>query len=520
MYKRIGVIPAAGRGTRFGHLSKRYPKCILPYKNKPIIIQNIEWLRDNGCEVVNVVINFGGDQIRSVIEFYEYDFVNIIEYDLDDGVAGSVLCGSSYSDSEELLVILSDLIPSETPLCFDQDFLTVQEVESTSRWCCVDDTGTFYDKQKNSPSNLAINGIYFLKNKNEFDQLGFSVKESRMNSSDEFQLSEILQKYSDLHRFSLNDFPVVDFGTLPEYLRNRSVKQCREFNEVSFERDSVLKRSVENGEKLFREVSWYENIPKTLQNYTPKIYSKDFVSDSLYEMERINLPSLREIFVFYDNDPEIWEVITNRLFGLVLKMKGYTTKQHSNSFWKEVLKKTKDRSGGKHEPFYDDLEQAISSNSDPFCNIFHGDLCFSNILYDFDRADFKVIDPRGDFYGSWMYDLAKLNHSFIGMYDVVDTEMYVKRSNVIRLYTRGKSAISKNWDDFLYVSLGEDRYWFVQLLTASLFLSMIPLHSHNKTNQKIFFKIYEHLYSSYKSKTRIEFSNEDMVIEIEEDLCD
>ncbi len=521
MSRRLGVIPAAGRGTRFGHLSKRYPKCILPYKDKPIIIHNIEWLRNNGCDVVNVIINFGGEQIRSIVEFYQFDFVNIIEYDVDDGVAGSVLFGSESTESDELLVLLSDLIPLRDKITHTNDYLTVETVEDTKRWCCVDedvDKTWFYDKMEDSPSKQALNGIYFISDKNKFDEIGCDVRIKRTKNGSEFQLSEILQRYSESKPFSLLDIPVIDFGTLPEYLKNRTVKQCREFNEVEFTEDSVVKRSLVNGEKLFREVTWYDNVPKTIQKYTPKIYSREFVSDSTYEMERIDLPSLREIFVFYDNDPRVWKEISQRLYSLVLKMKDETGKQSSKTFWKEVMKKTKDRSGGVETQFYVDLQSELSKINEPYCNVFHGDLCFSNILYDFDRSSFKVIDPRGDFYGSWLYDLAKLNHSFVGMYDVIDTEMYVKHGNCVRLYTRGKSTISSDWDDFLFEQLGEDLYWVVQILTASLFLSMIPLHAHNETNQKIFYQVYLLIYNSYKTRTRFVFQKEDMVIEIEESV--
>lgn len=524
VFKRLGVIPAAGRGTRFGHLSKRYPKCILPFKDKPIIIRNIEWLKQNGCDIVNVVINFGGEQIRSIIDFYQFDYVNVIEYDVDDGVAGSVLRGSTETEAEELLVILSDLISNETTQ-FTEDTLSIIRVNETDRWCCVDsheEHSVFFDKQKDSPSKKAISGIYFCEDKKQFDHVGRSVRETRNNSHQEFQLSEVLSKYSEIRGkpFELIELGIVDFGTLPEYLKNRSVKISREFNEVVFTKDSVVKRSLFNGEKLFREVTWYDNVPKSLQRFTPKIYSRDFVTDSCYEMERIDLPSLREMFVFYDNDPNVWEKIGSQLLQLVRLMRQEVGVQWSNTFWKSVVQKTKDRSGGIFSEFYSDFEREVAVVCDgiPNCNVFHGDLCFSNILYDFDRSSFKLIDPRGDFYGSWLYDLAKLNHSFVGMYDVVDTEMYVCSEDRVRLYTRGKSQIANHWDQLLHDELGEEMYWFVQILTASLFLSMIPLHSHNKTNQQIYLNIYNMFYSAYKSKQRIVFTETDMEFELVQDL--
>ncbi|EER46663.1 hypothetical protein AM305_11535, partial [Actinobacillus minor NM305] len=61
----------------------------------------------------------------------------------------------------------------------------------------------------------------------------------------------------------------------------------------------------------------------------------------------------------------------------------------------------------------------------------HGDLCFSNIMYDSRSHGIKVIDPRGltvnqelTIYGNQTYDLAKLCHSFIGLYDFIIADSF------------------------------------------------------------------------------------------------
>src|SRR5699024_6250012 len=60
--------------------------------------------------------------------------------------------------------------------------------------------------------------------------------------------------------------------------------------------------------------------------------------------------------------------------------------------------------------------------------VFHGDFCFSNILYDSRGDRIKVLDPRGvsgsneSIYGDLRYDIAKLSHSVIGMYDHIIAE--------------------------------------------------------------------------------------------------
>ena len=66
----LGVIPAAGKGTRFHELGKQYPKCILPYEEMPIIVHNIKRLIEAGC--TEIVI--GGFHLVDMIESVIFDY--------------------------------------------------------------------------------------------------------------------------------------------------------------------------------------------------------------------------------------------------------------------------------------------------------------------------------------------------------------------------------------------------------------------------------------------------------------
>ena len=63
----VGVILAAGRGTRMAPFSERYPKPILPVLGKPLLAHQIESLRDVGIRKVIVVIgHLGFEIVRSL----------------------------------------------------------------------------------------------------------------------------------------------------------------------------------------------------------------------------------------------------------------------------------------------------------------------------------------------------------------------------------------------------------------------------------------------------------------------
>lgn len=63
--KVVGVILAAGKGSRIQPLSMTYPKPLLPVCNKPIIQHQLEDMRSIGIGEVIIVVGHLGDQIKS-----------------------------------------------------------------------------------------------------------------------------------------------------------------------------------------------------------------------------------------------------------------------------------------------------------------------------------------------------------------------------------------------------------------------------------------------------------------------
>lgn len=61
--KLKGAIIAGGRGTRFEPISLTIPKALLPICNKPIVIHQIEYLKELGIEEVFIVVGYLKEQI-------------------------------------------------------------------------------------------------------------------------------------------------------------------------------------------------------------------------------------------------------------------------------------------------------------------------------------------------------------------------------------------------------------------------------------------------------------------------
>ena len=128
--------------------------------------------------------------------------------------------------------------------------------------------------------------------------------------------------------------------------------------------------------------------------------------------------------------------------------------------------------------------------------IIHGDYCFSNILFDSSNYIFKLIDPRGrlnaeaTIYGDPRYDIAKLRHSVVGLYDFIvqglfkltekDTEFEYKI-----LTTNDYKILEEIFDK--YLSINGFNVQEIKFIEGLLFLSMIPLHKDNFDRQKVFY---------------------------------
>jgi len=120
-------------------------------------------------------------------------------------------------------------------------------------------------------------------------------------------------------------------------------------------------------------------------------------------------------------------------------------------------------------------------------SVVHGDLCFSNVMYDSRSNSVKVIDPRGlniqqelTIYGNQSYDLAKLCHSFIGLYDFIIADAFHLEKNDeigVKLRFNLDSRLKQVQSMFMQKSLiPELSNKAIIAPTILLFLSMIPLH--------------------------------------------
>ena len=334
----------------------------------------------------------------------------------------------------------------------------------------------------------------------------------------------------------------MDFGLVNTYYRSISnLTTQRAFNSMSIDRFSIRKSSRDVN-KMKAEANWIQSLPKDLRHYAPAIWDSGVVGDEgFYEMEYYYLSSLANLFVFCQHPQFVWHDIFTACQAFISDAARYkpageeTIREIARHNDELYLSKTLNRLSqyadskgisldtpwvinGKGTPslreIVDETGAMIASNQTDFVSLMHGDFCFSNILYDFKSKSIKVIDPRGvdsegnlSIYGDLRYDVAKLAHSVLGLYDFIIGGMYHYHENSscdITLEFDITDAIRTTQEYFKTLQFAD--YSIDQLsvypIMIHLFLSMLPLHSDNEERQKAMLANALRLYVELKSQKK------------------
>lgn len=314
-----------------------------------------------------------------------------------------------------------------------------------------------------------------------------------------------------------------DFGHVNTFFRSRAqITTQRAFNHLQI-RDHRVHKSGEPPQKIKAEAHWFDQLPSSLRNYTPQLlrHGAEANGGFGYELEYLCLAPLNELYVHGANPVPFWLRLFMHLrqwFSAsqqALTLTDAVQSQVRIDAQSLLANKTRERvaayleqrglSGaapvtlnGKQLPCLNDMVDTCIERADVDAvvpGVQHGDLCFSNVLFD-SRADrIKLIDPRGMTYGGSMrlegdlrYDLAKLTHSVCGYYDFIiagayDIDAYNGLDFELTLHVDDRTEqISQQ---FLNLPmLGNLKPEDVLPQVVLLFLSMLPLHADSPRRQR------------------------------------
>ena len=321
----------------------------------------------------------------------------------------------------------------------------------------------------------------------------------------------------------------LDFGHLPLYFRaKKDMLVKRVFNELTYEDHILVKHSADTA-KMRAEAHWFENLPAPLRLHVPR-YAGRIERDHQagYGLEYLYAPLLGDLSVFGALPLMSWLEILQACFAFVGKCQAErppcgapeASPAFARQFFREVIvDKTRMRlaafctqsglsidtrltlNGTRHPPLGELVETLIARippTTPEMVRLWHGDLFFGNMFYDFTAQRVLCIDPRGQLgggqlclYGDLRYDLAKLAHSIVGHYDKIVLGRSVLEVDPddpldwrFSVDTQAHAAeISEIFFGYLRDTCQVERHEILAL-TALLFLSMLPLHYDSPERQR------------------------------------
>jgi hypothetical protein len=231
----------------------------------------------------------------------------------------------------------------------------------------------------------------------------------------------------------------------------------RHFNKVVVDDTSEPKaviKSSKNIAKLKYEVYFYKSAPYEFTKFMPPLldYADDF---SWYKMEYINAPNLGQLCVSEDLSFPEWGKVFASIGDLLTRFDVPNEYASASTLEQIFIDKGLNRvhdislqevrnlytseftiNGKTLLPIAHSIELArnLVGALQSKITTLHGDLCFSNILYEKSKNKLTIVDPRGGFsepsaYGPVIYDVAKLAQSVYGRYEQVVEKQYALTKN-------------------------------------------------------------------------------------------
>ncbi len=456
-------------------------------------------------------------------EFVDFE-IETLELNSSQSISQTILHGIVNAQKEQTLIVhMGDTIISPIGLDFF-DSVYIKNRSDLYRWTCI-------NKDVNEKKCLVIDrdedtfgvnkqvcvGVFVFTDILLFHDILLGEINKTLKKGEAF--FSALELYSIQREMQLIEPEIwFDCGHIDTYYESRlNFHNLRFFNSLSY--DSVLGRVTKssNNIKAFRhQVRWFKQVPDEFTSFLPRIYESSDGQNPYITMELLTIPSLSELYISNRLEIGAWDNVAKKIASVlssfvnykhesltanVLAKEMYAVKTRKriieylskNSWAKKVFVKVNDT------PF--SLNNVLESLDD-YINKFellevenfvpiHGDLCFSNIMYDLRSNQIKLIDPRGEFgipgiYGDQLYDKAKLMHSYLGYYDFILSGEFRVQNIANELNSDFTlpieyHKIEKIFSNRLFSNSDEEAK--CNAIMSLLFLSMLPLHSDNEERQ-------------------------------------
>lgn len=513
----ILITSAAYVGAEFQAEFGKLPPAFLPVGNKRLFTLQAQSLRkafpdDHIWVSIPESYNIGRQDLRTL------EALNLTALSVPDGLtlADSILYSLNVIDSQDKQVRLlhGDTYLPEVPT--GDDLLALSNTEDYYEWE-VEKTNTEFE--------MVWCGFFSFSDKRHL------IKQLTVHRGNFVKAIRSYFSVIECEKITLPQW--FDLGHINTFYKARAkITTQRSFNELSISDTEVFKTGLPH-HKIAAESRWFREIPPSLKSYTPQLLEAGIKKDKpFYILEFLYLAPLNELYVNGNNPNFFWGKIFRHLRRWMTCCTEFDTSESIGLINNSRVSLISDKSRSRIQSYF--KSSSLDINQPVFLNgielpstyliieeciekalripcipgILHGDLCFSNILYD-SRADtLKLIDPRaldadGQFtlYGDIGYDIAKLSHSVIGLYDHLIAGAFTIHEHrsldfdfEILTDERAISIQQLFLTDFNLGNLTPRDY---MPLTTLLFFSMLPLHSDNKLRQSALLANAYRLYNQY-----------------------
>ncbi len=209
------IIPVAGVGSRLRPHTFTLPKVLLNVAGKPILGHILDKIIKDGITEATIVVGHMSDKIQEFLATTYPDFhVEYVEQEERMGLGHAIYLSRHTIGKEPVLIILGDTI-------FDVDLVPVLTAGTSALGVkSVDDPRRFgvavvrdglitklVEKPEQPVSNLAVVGLYYLKNSRLLVSCLEELVERDMRTKGEYQLTDALQLMIDRGE-KMRTFPV------------------------------------------------------------------------------------------------------------------------------------------------------------------------------------------------------------------------------------------------------------------------------------------------------------------------
>jgi dTDP-glucose pyrophosphorylase len=517
------LIPAAGAvpAAIYGVSMAKSP-AMIPLAGRPVIQWTMDYLSTVGIKRYRIAVPNRGLFLEEFVDcvFGKECDVEFLVPSVDGGVGLTLHELASGVRTPATLVVLGDThfeFADVSILDENEPFVLVDEVEESYRWCTaeIDADGwisALHDKEPGLPAPLsALIGVYFFPNT---QIVARASDEAVVASPGHTELADILGRVSSRSRIrAVRAGKWLDCGNPDRQAASqRALLEQRAFNEISVDATfGTLTKRSRRVDKFIDEINYLRLLPPELAILFPRVvsYSTDWQQPEL-TMEFFGYPTLSELFVFDDLDTGIWRGVFEHIYEILDRgFMAYRRPLAEGAIEAMYLGKVRSRLAEINGPpelaklvgndgpivvngeelanlpsLWPLLEERVTSLADSAVgSIIHGDLCFSNVLYDVRTRTGRFVDPRGSFdqagtFGDLRYDVAKLYHSVHGFYDFITADLFriTTDGNQVELDIRTRPQHGLIRQEFESVFFEPFDHGEILLITALIFLSLPALH--------------------------------------------